>query len=377
MSQRLIASALFLPCFGWFAASFVHGQVGRRASVDRPSSSSPSRVLGFVGGVYTRQLSVSAAGGDVGPETGPRGLPRPGYFGAAGGFGRLPPAPMPQALTFAQVGYTPGRAPAPMFDSMGAVPSVQLARVSRLQASQSLTTPLGGRGPYHLRFPDRPYYALAPQGGAVHEFFGLTPTPAADASQTPVPIDGLVGLLEQENQRLVLELRSRALSSFRRAMNEDLPDRGELLSTAQRQLNTVRDLENRVSIPCLLLVHTALEKGQILQAVRHLAEAVRRQPSVFVDRPDIASYYGDAEWLADQQRSRSQLLEGQMRKYLRIGDENPGEPGAYVLQAYCAWMLNDRMRVKHTLDRMMAAEQEATVGAEIIAVRHALAVAIK
>ena len=80
-----------------------------------------------------------------------------------------------------------------------------------------------------------------------------------------------------------------------------------------------------------MLVHTALEKDQIVQAMRYLAEAVRWYPALFVDRPDIASYYGDAVWLEDRQQWRSALLERQMRRYLRVGEEGPGASSAYAL----------------------------------------------
>jgi hypothetical protein len=375
VSQRLIATAVFTACFGWFAATAAHGQYARRAPISRPSYG-PSSRLGIVGGVYTRQYDVSALDRGAGPPAGPRGLPLPSFFGAAGGLGRLPPSPMPQALTFAPVGYDASGGLSPVFGSLSGASNMVLARVSGLQASQSLTVPLTGLGPYQLAFPDRPYYLPEPQGSALHEFFGLKPTEAEGAPAVPVPVDGLVGLLEQENGRFLYEVRSQALRTFKRAMTEGVAERGELLSTAQQQLSTLRDLDRQAYLPCLLLTHVALENDQLLQAMGYLAEAVRRHPSVFVEGLDIASYYGDAKLREDKQHWRSELLERQMRKHLRIGDENPGTPSTYVLQAYCAWVLNDQIRVKHALERLAAAEQEAQVSARIIPVRYALAAAM-
>jgi len=283
---------------------------------------------------------------------------------------------MPQALTFAPLGYSARRAPWPSLAATRGATGGALARISRMAAAQRFSVPLTGLRPSYIRLADRPYYVPTPQGTAFHEFFELTPTQAEPASETAIPVEGLVGLLEQENENVFRRIESQALEAFK-AATRDAEGGSELLSTAQQQLITVRDLDRQAYLPSLLLVHTALEKSQLRLAMYYLADVVQRHPAVFVERPDLASYYGDAEWLEDKQRWRSALLERRMRKHLRIGDENPGLPSGYLLQAYCAWVLNDQTRVRHALDQMLAAEQKEAVGAEIIAVRYALAAAVK
>ncbi|MFQ5805797.1 MAG: hypothetical protein ACE5I3_05035 [Phycisphaerae bacterium] len=376
MRRPLTATAVLAFCSVGLVATAAQGQ-WERARINRPSEWAPSTRVGQTGGIYTRYEDVAKVPGGTGPRVGGLGLQRPTYFGAVGRIGGLAPAPMPAAFAFAQVGYNARPARLPSLAGMRGATPAELARVSGLWASQRPSVPLTGLGPYQIKLPDRPYYVPEPEGTALHEFFGLKPMAVESRSETPVPVDGLVGLLEQENEQFLREYSSWALSAFKHAMRDRAQDGGDALWEAQQALTAVRDLDLEAYIPCLLLVHTALERDQIRVGVRRLADTVRRHPSIFIERPDVASYYGDAEWLEEKQAWRSELLEQQMRKHLRIGDENPGHPGAYVLQAYCAWVLNDPTRVRYALDRLMAADQRAQVGAEAIAVRHALAAAMK
>jgi hypothetical protein len=172
-------------------------------------------------------------------------------------------------------------------------------------------------------------------------------------------------LLERENDEYRREQESEALERFKAATAEGVEQHFERLSEAQVALRMVRDLNRDAYIPSLLLIHIALEKRQLSGAIVHLADAVKRHPAVFVERPDIASYFGDPE-----------LLERTARAYLKIGDTSRTSE-AYALQAYCAWVLDDRARLREALDRMVTGELAMLESRETAAVRTALIAAVR
>ena len=234
--------------------------------------------------------------------------------------------------------------------------------VRALQPTVPLMGPSWSQDPITLR--NRPYFVPQPEGKAFHAFVGLKPSRAKGESQVSIPADGVVGLLNQQNDEFLHGLEARALEAFKLAMTAR-EDRDEQLSTARWALRSVRDQDREAYIPSLLLLHTALERSQVLLAMGYLVEAVRRHPTLFVEDPDLASYFGDPK-----------VLERQARAYLRVGDQSP-HPMNYALQAYCAWVLDDHARAKHAIERMMAEEHRVQVDAEVTAIRYALAAAIK
>lgn len=84
-----------------------------------------------------------------------------------------------------------------------------------------------------------------------------------------------------------------------------------------------------------------------MQAAGQLLRAWERKPDLLADPRDIDPYFGDS----DEQRTRSQFLETQMRRYVRIGELNPGSPVAHLLEAYCAWRLGDEPRARAAAKR--------------------------
>lgn len=377
MGHRPITTGVLILCFGWLVVTAAHGQRARAARISRPSERSASVRIGLTGSRYTRQydtvtgISTLRAGARAPTSAGigfpgARGLEQPNFFGAAGRVGRLPPVAVPQAFTVGRIGYQAHRAaPQSMFEATGTVSAAHLAIASRLQASFALSSPLTGPAVPRVALPDRPYFVPESEGTAFHQFFGLKPTKVESVPETLIPPDGWVGLLEQENEEIVRRMESRALEMFKQAMTPDLEDRAELLSKAQGLLKAVRNADPQAYIPSVLLVHAALEKMQLEQALSHLAEAVQRHPSLFVERPDLASYFGDPR-----------LLEAQMRACLRLGDVNP-HPSTYTLQAYAAWVLNDRVRLRHAIERMTVISQEVRANEKFTAILYALAAAVK
>ena len=370
MSHRLIAVAVFALCLTLSVAT-AYGQRSVAAPINRASSQSASTRIGLVGGYNTgrygdpdRLTRVSASGlGRAG-----RGLSRPNFYGAGWRMGRLAPAALPQAFTLSPPGAIVPTTVSPWAGALRGVPSHDVARAAGLQASMQLSVPLTGIGPTEIRWPNRPYFVPEPTGTAFHEVFGLKPTEPRPLSEVPVPEDGWVGLLERENEEVFQQKRARALEEFKAATpeeeDEDTEDR-ERLSEAQWALRVVRDLDRDAYIPCLLLAHVALKKHQVAAAITYLTDAVRRRPALFAERPDLASYFGDPK-----------RLERTAREHLRIGDENPSPPN-YALQAYCAWVLDDRVRVKDALDKMTAEDLTTEMAPGVSAVRDAMAATLR
>jgi len=327
--------------------------------------------LGLVGGYNTgrygdpsRLTRVAASGlGRAG-----RGLSQPNFYGAGWRMGQVAPAALPQAFTLSSPGAIVPTTASPWAGALRGVPTGDIARAARLQASMQLSVPLTGIGPTEIQWLNRPYFVSEPTGTAFHEVFGLEPTETQPVSELPVPGDGWVGLLERENEEMLRQKRASAFEEFKAATpedeDEDADDR-ERLSEAQRALRVVRDLDRDAYIPSLLLAHLSLEKRQGSAAITYLTDAVRRHPALFVERPDLASYFGDPK-----------RLERMAREHLRIGDENPSAPN-YALQAYCAWVLDDRARVKNALDKMTAEDSTTEMTPGVSAVRDAMAAALR
>jgi hypothetical protein len=365
VNHRLIGTAVLACCVGWCVAS-AHGQRAQPASINRPSSWAPSARIGLVGGYNTGRYATPEQVATLPPDSfgsGGRGLGRPNFLGAGWRMGSLPAPAVPQAFTLAQPGAIAPMTTSPFARALRGAQAQDLALASRLESSLQLSVPLTGIGTTEIEWPDRPYFIPEPTGTAFQKFFGLKPTVAEPVAELPMPEEGWVGLLEQQNDESLRLKRQRALEEFKAATRER--SSFEQLSEAQWALRVLRDLDRETYIPCLLLVHVALEKRQLSVAVTHLADAVRRHPELFVERPDLASYFGDPT-----------LLERVARDHLKIGDEDPS-PVGYVLQAYCAWVLNDRVRARDALDKMAAEDSETEMTRGLSSIRDALAVAVK
>jgi hypothetical protein len=264
---------------------------------------------------------------------------------------RLPAPAMPRAFLPGQVGVV-ARPTASLWGRALSGPQVnEIAWASRLQASFSLAVPLTGIGPTEIQLPYNSYFAPPPAGTEFHAFYGLTPTEPRSDLETEIPADGWVALLELENSRAVANTWKRARELFKAATEDKVAGRFEYLAEAGAALRVVRDLDREAYIPCLLLLHVALERNQVLLAASHLTDAARRHPSVFVERPNLAAYFHDHAAGATASDDRSKVLEQTARAYLKIGDLT-GRPEAYAVQAYCAWILDDQARLKGALAQL-------------------------
>jgi hypothetical protein len=366
VSQRLIATAVFIGGFILLAATSTYGQRSTAARINRASSRAASARVGLVGGLNTGRYADPAALTNVAPsgfQTAGRGATQPNFFGGGWKMGRLPALAMPEALLLGEVGSSAPGTVSPWARALRGAQASDLAWASGLQTSFGLGVPLSGIGRTGIQLSGSPYFVPEATGTEFQLFFGLEPTEPAPTEELPVPEGGWIELLERENEEHLLRKEADALERFKLATQADVDQRRERLSEAQTALRAIRDLDREAYIPCLLLLHVALEKHQMLGASAYLTDAVRRHPAVFVERPDLASYFGDPE-----------LLDQTARDYLTY-ESRTAE--AFALRAYCAWVLNDRARVKDALGHMTADGVPAQNPDEIIAIRNALAAAIQ
>ena len=362
MTHRLIANAFVLLCAGWLVTGVAFAQRSARASINRASTGSASQVLGRVGGTNTGRYGnpqgiINNATGTVNPVQ--AAFNQRSFFGAAGGLGQLPYAPLPQAFMLVPQQITSARLPSPWAAVINGVQDTQLASASRLTASQRLTVPLNGLASSAVRIPAQSFYITAPAGNAYDDFFGLTPVDTSPARQ-PTPDENWLSLLERQNAEQALLKTRQALAKFKTATQAQVERRYDVLAEAQSALRLARDLDSQAYIPSLLLLHLALEKNQVLAAIAQLETAVARNPSLFVDKVDLRPYFGDP-----------MVLENTSRARLRIGDLH-SSPSAYALQAYCAWVLGDQMRISEALARMNEYDLSGEKEKSINAVRQAL-----
>ena len=358
MRRSLIGNVLVTLCVIWVAAAYAHGQMAR-ASVNRAASRAASTRLGRLGGTFTRQQgTVRSLGGSS-----RGGLSRPNYLGAAPGLTRLAPAPVPQAFTFGRTGYAAMRGGS-AFSWEGRYNPDRLSYASGFSATVDLAAPLTDAVPFRAYVSNQPYYAPEPEGTAFHRFFQLKPTEAKAPSVT-APVDGFVGILRRENDRFAENTLARGLAAFKRATSDDVEDRPEELAKAKRLLMSARDLDSESYVSSVLLIHVALARSQTSLALRHLTDAVQRQPALFVEEFDVGSYFGDRA-----------MLESQMRAYRRVGGGSTDEAAAFALRAYCAWVLDDRATAKASLEQMRTDSAEAGNSGELDAVRYALLAAL-
>lgn len=341
------------------------GQRTRSAYFSRPSDTGPSSLIGNVGGSYTNlsmagtprpRLDYQSFGGQAIPRvSGFSGAMRGGY----GFYGMYQVGNVQGASLYSVEGRRYSMFPA----SIGLANSAELRAASWLDQSMSLDQPLMGWESPRVDIPDAPYFVPSdPDMTAYHQFFGLVPA----REEVPLPSalkdePSYSSLVEETNNVRVREMLTRADRAFKIGTTPTAEDRYEQLAVARRLYASVLDLDRAAYMPALLSAHAALEQDHFEVAIRHLLEAQRRRPGIFSERPDVAGYFGDPE-----------LLEAQVRRFVRIGEQLPNSGAAWATQCYCAWVLQDPIRLRESLDRMEKLNQEKPVGARLEAFRLAL-----
>ena len=358
--------------------SGARAQVGRGANLSRPTSSGASQRLGLLGGRYTYDWGssgLSPAGqqssrldtnsarrvesriGMVGGSYTATGPDRPAAelaaFSASQALGLSNRPPGQRGYEYANARLGPVYIPRGygLFPG-GSVGQGEMRYTSGFDTATRLDVPLEGWA--YLNSLPSPGYPAAPKAVGTDRFtdyFGLRPARHKDTNAEPIKYESLYEAVERSTENHIALREEEALKLFHDVTRLDVEPsvRRDGLRRVVRLLSGVRDLDADKYLPCLLLGHVAMERGQVATAMNSLIVAARRDPELFRKGPALATYYGDY----DEKTGRSEYLDGQMRNYLGALSEAT-TTNELVLHAYCALTLDDRLRARESLDKAFA-----------------------
>ena len=359
MRRRHFFLLMLAVAVGWTCAPSASAQVGGVRRARAGSISSPSGRVGITGGRYTEQRTVTGVG-----------ISAPLAPGLQGGAPIIPPINSnvfgrPYSPISMYMGPTRrlGMIPAPSHHHLlrqGTLSEDRINYMSGFLSSTSPRTPLYGHSPRILRLPQTPIYDVTPQESQFRRFFDLVESKPAALQQEPVRYESLIDAVEEHTQAEIRVSIKKARRLFRQATGElsatgnvfFVDERAFRLRQAIRLFSNISKIKPDADMVMLLNVHAQLERfretelWQIEGAIRSLIAIARRHPEFFSQQPDIASYFGDVE----SETGHSEWLERQMRYYMR-GSTNTINVENAVLEAYCAWVLNDHNRARLALDK--------------------------
>lgn len=231
--------------------------------------------------------------------------------------------------------------------------------LSGLQIVQSLELPLPGAAAGGL--PAANAYLFTPGATRTEhqEFFDLQPV----RDDAPPPADSLgsyAAALEERTTWRVAVAERDGLAALKAGTIEgrdlntgrhtNCPNCDAELVRANQKLQIVRGLDKKNWLAPLLLAHISMDRDRPTLAAIYIAEAFVRNPELFHESPDLLDqYFGDVG--AD---GRSPLLRAQVRRYVRMGELNPDNVEALVLEMYCAWRMGDAPRIRDAYQRFSA-----------------------
>jgi hypothetical protein len=220
----------------------------------------------------------------------------------------------------------------------GRVRTQDLAAVSRLNKSYSLTVPVGGWGWQRSTGPflTIPEYLPPKTENVYRASFGLAAPPDEAETHGPAP-ESLADIMEQRRKERVQAAEERGRELFRLATAEECEDRSGTLQRAVGELTIARNHGDGSHVPALLIAHAALAQEQAIRAATGVLDAVERRPTMFKERvvQEIRECFGDPN-----------RFDEQIRAYLHAADKSEFAVEANVLSAYCAWALNDGRRAR-------------------------------
>lgn len=332
----------------------------------RPAEQGPSSRVGVTGGLGTRDYGVQAqhlTRSNVGSATSGFSL---GQSEQRRGRNPVPPVLLPAAFQIGRPGFAFRRTPSQVvFGGRNPYTLDRLREITGLKKSLSFDQPLL---PRQVTFPElapTPYYAPPDQRSEFDRVFDLYPSQPEPPPTEDKPLS-LADLLERERQTYLAEKRKKALEAFKKGTMPRGEDRSEALARALALSENLMRSEPTDPIPALLTLHAALEKQSVLVAGRALLELVRRDPQIFIKKPDVKQYFGDP-----------QVLDAQMRRYRRAAKLDPTNAVTYALQAYCNWMLDDVTGTRQALEAMEEVNRNTRRDPRIRSVRFALAAALR
>ena len=318
-----------------------------RARISRPSETTGSAVFGRTGGRYTVQTRVAPLSGRPVGTAGDTGV---------GGFsphGTRSPSDVTNrqqvglgaGVGVGGVGYLGARNHAAVYRP-GASGDTRVRNVTGQTYATDLRVSSAQVGRINMRSGLRtPMMAMTEPSSAFHRTFGLVE--AEPVLDDRPPVTSMSPLITARVDQVVGTLADDALMAFRVATSGAMDQRTGEFARAAHLLAGARDLRRDDVTPALLGVHAALARDQVSIAVFNLFEATRRAPDLTEAAAGLASHFGDF----DATRRDSANLDTQLRRWVPLGDENPGSVEAQLVSAYCATLLGDRNRARRALDR--------------------------
>ncbi len=309
----------------------LRAQASTASGVSRPSDQGPSGRVGRTGGQYTREASAPAAGRSFSGAPG-ASVSLPNLPSRAG---RSDPLPAEVLAGRSRRLFT--RSTSSLLRPFPGVSITAIERMSGFTAAIDLSAPVDG---WKYYTPPELETVATPQtsGDSFNDFFGLRPAAAAEQQAKDEEFDRLLHGLERDQQQRKQEREQMARDLFKAGTTPTNENRMELLAQAERMAISARDMDERAVIPCLIVAHAALEREQMVLALNNIMMAARRDPAIFRDRVDVAGLFGDPN-----------LLDQQMRRFVRTAEFNSEAIQAHLLTAYCAWMLRDESRLRPAL----------------------------
>lgn len=332
------------------AAQVAFGQL-KGASISRPSEGPSSRV-DLLGGLFSSR-NVNDLGARN-QSTLPQSLLSVPSFRdrtLSGGVSR-PTFANPFMSNAARLPRTGNRRP-DFTGDVGRATRNELMYVTEYAQSMDFQNPFGGYSNYQ---PDivtnAPYFVPPPTMDRYAAFFRLVPAAEATVAVTPPRNDGDVPgqirqsttfseLMQAEQERTLDGMAERAELAFRLGTTPTREDRASQMARAVGLLSNLRNLDRKSYLPALLLIHASMERGEGQSLLYNIFTLVDRYPDIFRTPLDIQKYYGDPS-----------ILDSQVRSYLRFGDSSSATLHGYVIQAYAAWALNDKARVREALSKL-------------------------
>ncbi len=344
--SALLATAL-LPA-GLPSAAAQTANMRRAARISRPSAQGASSVLG---GQYTRAgafRSLEAPRRDVAllgqdqfmyTRTNQRGTERPSVLSVSqvGLYGNLVG---PRGVPLSWAGQRTGGA----------------SLLSGLLPANSLNATIPGVRRNYLPALNAHLYTPRVESSRFQDYFGLTPT-RPELKPGARTINSVAEQLETQTELRIRRAEQDGLVLFKKATVErrdlrtqrypNCRDCADNLDESFRLFALVRDLDEEAYLPCLLMVHVALEQERPMLASVYLRDAFQRNQDFFSEKPEaLHLYFGDVE----EGDGESPTLYSQMRRYARLGELNPSSTEAQLLAAYCAWRIGDTERAREAAE---------------------------
>ncbi len=309
-------------------------------SSPRPSDLSPSTRVGRVAGGATGPSAPSAR--SAGGYSGPTGSNLPAFRGFGTGIDPDYDAYNRAFRPSMARRWFPRTNPGSLINAREGVATVgDLYMVTALAQATSMDIPLIGWESPRLPLEQGRVYVPPGDASPFHQFFRVARIREIEAPliETHLSAADRMGVI---NQGYIDDLMSRAKAAFKDGTTPAMTGREEYLAKAMDLCDIVRGVGQGRWEATMLHLHASLLKQGPERAAYDLVELAKSNPDVFKTRPDFSAYYGDAKT----------FLEEPFKDFMRRVEVSQPRISTSLVQAYCAWVVNDMQRLRLALGRV-------------------------